>query len=156
MTVTLADICHELHNYDFNKRPSKYSGTFVVSGKEIDLSGLVADGSVQLDQYIRVLGSVFNDGVYKYGTDKLAHDEVFEGEVWALNIPPEVVGLVSEINTWLASDDAKNLSSPYASESFGGYSYSIKGSMSQSDSEAGAGAWKAQFKNKLNRWRKMP
>ena len=156
MTVTLADLCAELHNYDFNRRAARYTGTFRVSNGQIDLSELEFDGSIQQDQYFRVLGSVFNDGVYQYGKGGLPHDEVFDGQVWAMNVPPEVLNLISEINLWAATDEAKNLSSPYASESFGGYSYSLKGNMTGSGSEAGAGAWKAQFKNKMDRWRKMP
>lgn len=155
MTVTLADLCAELHNYDFNRRAARYYGKFRVSDGQIDLSELIADGSVQVDQYIRVIGSVFNDGVYQYGVDSLPHDEVFDGQVWALNIPPEVVTLLSDINAWVTAN-ADQIATPYASESFGGYSYSLKSGMTGAGSDSGEGAWKAQFRTKLNRWRKMP
>lgn len=155
MTVTLADLCAELHNYDFNRRAARYHGVFRVSDGQIDLSELVADGSVQVDQYIRVIGSVFNDGVYQYGTDTLPHDEEFDGQVWALNVPHELVSLLGDINAWVTAN-AEQIATPYASESFGGYSYSLKSGLTGAGSDSGEGAWKSQFKTKLNRWRKMP
>ena len=154
--ITMTDLCEELHNWDFNRRAARYHGTYHVVDNQIDLTELVADGSIQQDQYFRVVGSVFCDGVYKYGTDTLPHDETFTGVVWAMYVPPEIYNLLDEINEWMDTEEGKKLSSPYSSESFGGYSYSLKSNMTQDANASGAGAWKAQFKTKLDRWRKLP
>lgn len=101
-------------------------------------------------QYFRIVGSVFNDGVYKYGEDLKLTDEEFEGAVWALSIPPALVELVNEITEWNAKNkDAVN--SPYQSESFGGYSYT-----KASDSATGRDiSWQTIFRSRLSEWRKI-
>ena len=65
----------------------------------------IEDGSVSLDflqdgQYFKIVGSVFNDGIYKYPTSDLT-DEEFEGEIWAMAVPKELLDLIEEISEWL-------------------------------------------------------
>lgn len=96
-------------------------------------------------QYIRITGSTFNDGLHTWPCNCLTNEE-FVGTVWALAIPRAVVDLADEITTW-QQEHAKELDSPYASESFGGYSYTRVG---------GNGApitWRQQFKTRLDPWR---
>ena len=76
----LTEICQYLKNW-FNRKPNgdyypKYSGKVVITeGDLVFASGFdLVDG-----QYIRIMGSLFNDGVHKVG-DTLV-DEVFEGAV---------------------------------------------------------------------------
>lgn len=148
--MTLTELCKELRNW-FEK--AKYFGTFRIVNGEIDLSELVADGSLQVGQYFRICDSVFNDGVYQYPASDLI-DEVFEGAVWAMAVPPTVIAMQTEINNWLANEDVqKALASPYQSESFGGYSYT-KASAGSSDSGEGI-TWQKKFKSQLNQWRKI-
>lgn len=111
-------------------------------------SGSLEPSYLQNGQYYRICGSVFNDGLHKYGEDKLI-DETFSGSVWALAIPKAVIDLAVKIEEWQAKNgDA--VASPYSSESFGGYSYT-----KATDSATGAPAtWKTVFRSDLNPYRK--
>ena len=157
----LTELCQELKNWFDVER---HFGTFSVEDGELVLPFL-QDG-----QYFRIAGSVFNDGVYKYEPDltpteehpethrPVLHDEVFDGAVWAMAVPPAVIALAEEIGAWQEKYGGVDSAamSPFASESFGGYSYS-KGSRSGSGSaESGnSGSWQGAFADRLNRWRKI-
>lgn len=145
----LNDICRELNNWF---ETSKYFDKFTIKNGEIDLSDLVVDGSLQNNQYFRIVGSVFNDGVYQYPASDLT-DEVFEGAVWPMAIPKEILDLSSEIPNWISQNE-EALNSPFQSESFGGYSYS-KASGNTSGNGDGSITWQSHFASKLNKWRKM-
>lgn len=129
------EICASLHNYF---AVDIVPGEYTVNDGEITLPFLAAG------QFFRVVGSVFCDGVYRYG-DALPADETFDGAIWALAIPPALEAIAAEIEEWKAKN-ADVLASPYQSESFGGYSYT-KGSDSAS--------WQGVFAKRLNRWRKL-
>ena len=117
MIQTLDDLCAELRNYFVKK---VYSGTFTVSGGTLALAD-IAEG-----QYIHIAGSVFNDGVKKYPLTGLT-DEVFTGEIWAMAVPPSVIALAEDIEELNKEIEARGLlDKGYASESFGGYSYTLK------------------------------
>lgn len=98
-------------------------------------------------QYIRITGSTFNDGLHSCPYNGLT-DEEFVGTVWALAVPQAVVDLADEIAAWQA-EHAEELDSPYASESFGGYSYTRVGS------DGRPLTWRQQFKARLDPWRKL-
>ena len=120
-----------------------HSGTFSIKDGGITLPFL-ADG-----QYFRICGSVFNDGLHKYPASDLV-DEKFSGAIWALAIPPAVVDLADEIQKWQGKN-GEVASSPFSSESFGGYSYS-----KATDAETGgAVTWQSAFKRQLSAWRKI-
>lgn len=129
------EICASLHNYF---AVDIVPGEYTVNDGEITLPFLAAG------QFFRVVGSVFCDGVYRYG-DKLPADETFDGAIWALAIPPALDAIAVEIEEW-KQKNAEVINSPYQSESFGGYSYT-KGSDSAS--------WQGVFASRLNRWRKI-
>ena len=119
------------------------SGTFSIKDGGITLPFL-ADG-----QYFRIIGSVFNDGLHQYPAADLV-DEEFSGAIWALAIPPAVVDLADEIQKW-QEKNGEVASSPFSSESFGGYSYS-----KATDAETGgAVTWQSAFKRQLIAWRKI-
>lgn len=139
----LEQILDYIHNY-FEKEIIQ--GTFTVSSGSIDLSFL------QEGQYFRIVGSVFNDGVHQYPASELV-DEVFEGQVWAMAVPPAVIALKTDIEAWVASN-ADSANSPFTSESFGGYSYS-KGSKSIGNGATVPIGWRDVFHDRLNRWRKI-
>ena len=147
----LSELCHELKNW-FEK--AKLFGTFEVKDGAVTIykdgeAIPFADG-----QYFRVVGSVFNDGVWKYGDEHNdLVDEVFDGAVWLLAIPREVVSLSEEIDAWKAKYMAVDspAMSPFTSESFGGYSYS----KSTGDADSGNTSWQNNFKSQLNKWRKI-
>ena len=120
-----------------------YSGTFTIKDGGITLPFL-ANG-----QYFRICGSVFNDGLHQYNVLNLT-DETFTGTIWALAIPQPIIDLADEIQEWQVKN-ADALSSPYSSESFGGYSYS-----KATDAETGgAETWQSHFKQQLSAWRKI-
>ena len=147
--MTMTELCKELRNWF---ETARYGGTFTISGGVIDLSDMVTDGSLQDGQYFRIVGSVFNDGVYQFPASGL-DDEVFSGAVYAMAVPKEVITLLNDINTWLDTYSAE-IAKPYQSESFGGYSYTLKGGFTDASGNS-VEPWKAQFSSRLARWRKI-
>ena len=145
--MELSDLCNELNNW-FDV--SRHFGRFTIKGGSISLNEEVnlVDG-----QYFRIVGSVFNDGVYKYPASDLA-DEVFEGAVWAMAVPPAVIAMQAEIDDWM-NKYGEIVNSPYQSESFGGYSYSKSSGSGSASDGADIGSWQNQFRSRLNKWRKI-
>ena len=120
-----------------------HAGIYKIESGSLELPYL------QSGQYYRICGSVFNDGLHKYGEDKLI-DETFSGSVWALAIPKAVIDLAGKIEEWQTKNGAI-IESPYSSESFGGYSYT-----KATDSTTGAPAtWETVFRPQLNPYRKL-
>lgn len=140
--MVLAELCQELKNW-FCDDADIHSGTYTIEDGALSLPFLIEG------QYFRIVGSVLNDGVYKYGDAELK-DETFTGSVWAMRIPPSVVELATEIDLWLEKN-GEAVSSPYQAESWGGYSYSMK----SGGGESGTISWKTVFGSSLNRWRKL-
>lgn len=116
-----------------------HEGTFTVE------NGSIALPFLQTNQYFRICGSVFNDGLHQYLAADLT-DETFTGTVWALAVPKAVVTLSENIAAW-EEKNGEAVTSPYTSESFGGYSYT-KGNDS-------ANGWQGAFRGRLNDWRKL-
>ena len=54
----LTEICHEVNNW-FTARQPEFMDTFTISDGQLD----IAD-KIQIGQYYRIRGSVFNDGVF--------------------------------------------------------------------------------------------
>ena len=144
----LTELCQELRNW-FDRDMEKWTDeTITIENGE--LSGF--SGRLQENQYFRILGSVFNDGVHKYGASGLV-DETFTGSIWAMAVPSAVIALSSQIDAWeekYGGVEGASLS-PYSSESFGGYSYT------KSPGNVGNGVvtWQSVFRSQLNRWRKI-
>lgn len=140
----LSELCKELNNwFDYERKFGKFT---------------ISDGQLQVDflqegQYYRIAGSVFNDGVYQYTQnphESPLRDETFEGAVWLMAVPSDVLGLADEVEAWIGK--YKDVSeSPLQSESFGGYSYT-KASGSGSN---GGTSWRDAFRSRLNQWRKL-
>ena len=136
----LTEVCAEIRNY-FVK--DIHNGTFeIVGGKITPLD------FIQENQYFRIVGSVFNDGVYKNTADLVLTDEIFSGSVWAMAVPPSVVALAEEIKKYSESDEAKP--SAYNSESFGGYAYT-----KATDENGAPIGWKKVFASRLNKYRRI-
>ena len=141
--MILSELCQELKNW-FCKESDIHSGTYTIQNGELSLPFLLKG------QYFRIVGSVLNDGVYQYEDGLVLQDETFTGTVWAMKIPQSVVDLASEIDTWIEKNGAV-VASPYQSESWGGYSYSLKAG----GTDSGALDWRIVFGGSLNRWRKL-
>ena len=136
----LTEVCAEIRNY-FVK--DIHNGTFeIVGGKITPLD------FIQENQYFRIVGSAFNDGVYKNTTDLVLTDEIFSGAVWSMAVPPSVIDLAAEIKKYNESDEAKP--SAYNSESFGGYSYS-----KATDENGAPIGWKKVFASRLKPYRRI-
>ena len=120
-----------------------HEGTFTVE------NGSIALPFLQTNQYFRICGSMFNDGLHQYPAGDLK-TETFDGTVWALTVPQAVIDLAGEIEAWEAKNGDASVS-PYQSESFGGYSYS-----KTTDAETGgAVTWQSAFRSRLSAWRKL-
>lgn len=145
----LTELCEEIRNYflrDYVK--DIHDGTFTISD-----GGIEPLSFLQENQYFRIVGSVFNDGVHKYGDHDLT-DETFSGAVWAMAVPPAVIALSTEIDDWVSAN-ADVLASPYQSESFGGYAYSKGSGRSGSSGSASTYSWQDHFAIKLSPYRRV-
>ena len=121
-----------------------HEGTFTVENGGITLPFLLTN------QYFRIVGSVFNDGLHQYPATDLT-DETFTGTVWALAVPKAVVTLSEDIAAW-EGKNGEAVASPYQSESFGGYSYTKRSAGNDSGTLNG---WQDAFRGRLNDWRKL-
>ena len=137
----LTEICADLRNY-FEVPNGRHFGKFEISGGSIAPLDFLREG-----QYFRIVGSVFNDGVYQYPATSLT-DEVFEGAVWAMAVPPTLIALAAEIEEYNKSDAGK--ASPYISENFGGYGYT-----KATDANGMPIGWQKAFASRLSKWRKL-
>lgn len=149
----LTELCAYLKNYflvDYLHPEERiHYGTFTIEqGQFSESPSFLSEG-----QYFRIVGSLFNDGVYQYGSDSLV-DETFTGAIWAMSVPPEVVTLSEDIDAWIAKN-ASSLSSPYQSESFGGYSYSKSSGGGSSGNPSAAYSWQDQFATRLAPYRRL-
>lgn len=150
----LSEVCRYLNNWFDSER---LYGEFTISGGI--LTGM--SEKLQTGQHFRIIESVFNDGVHEYQTvipsnvTPSLKDETFDGSVWLLKIPPEVIEISEEIDDWqekyLGADSAAL--SPFTSESFGGYSYT-KGATADGKSAGGDWTQVSGFTSRLDGWRK--
>lgn len=135
--------CQECRNF-FLRTVEK--GTFSIRN-EI----LTAKQPYLVGSYIRLVGSILNDGVYRVVNNRVtlagARDEVWDGAVCGLAIPPDFVRLSEVIQEFEAK---KGTPSALSHESFGGYSYT----MASGDNGAPL-TWQAVFAPSLNNYRKM-
>lgn len=145
----LSELCRELKNWFDRGQPHIYGLFKITDGKIIDDSFTEV---IKTNQYFRIIGSVFNDGVYKYTDELTLIDETFAGAIWPMAVPKEVIDLSDEIDQWL-STYGSTINSPYQSESFGGYSYT-KASGGSGEGSNGL-SWQSVFASKLNMWRKI-
>lgn len=145
----LTELCAELRNY-FLRDAAKdiHYNTYTIADGSMESLPFLQNG-----QYFRIVGSVFNDGVYQYPVAGLA-DETFKGSIWAMAVPPAVIALAAEIDAWNAKN-ADALASPFTSESFGGYSYSKSTGSTGGNGSGGAYSWQNQFASRLAKWRRL-
>lgn len=149
--MTMLELCLECRNFH---KPDILGGHYTISGGALEPLSDIPDGA-----WIRVVGSVFNDGVYQYPASGLT-DEEFDGAVWLMHVPPDFVTLLDDINAWEAANSeaitnatAEVLTGPYTSESFAGYTYTKKSGFGDI-----ATSWRDPrlgFAARLNTWRKI-
>ena len=144
----LYEICEHLNNF-FDKRNGEYidrtADTFTISG------GLISPLSSSLiaGQYIRIVGSLLNDGIYLLPSNftiSTLVNETFTGAIFGLAIPRDLVTLDTEITAYVTANPA----SWYVSESFGGWS-----GTKATGSNGAPLSWKSVYAARLNRWGKL-
>ena len=150
----LQQICEYIHNY-FIK--AAYPGHYEI------VDGTLSLPSLKEGQRFWIVGSDLNDGVYTYRVDGIMNDddtevaglqaETFDGTICAMAVPPAVIAVCGEINSWVDKYGAV-VNSPYQSESFNGYSYT-KASGGAGDAASGGPSWQSVYGKQLNRWRKI-
>lgn len=140
----LTELCRECRNW-FTTDSDKHTGDFTISDGGITPFDFVLNG-----QYFRIMGSHFNDGVYKNVPEEVAKlaAETFTGQIWAMRIPPAFIDLSGKIEEYIAKNEKEI--SPYTSESFGGYSYT-----KATGSNGSPLSWQEVFNSKLKVWRKI-
>lgn len=119
-----------------------YHGTFTIEDGQEPKGVPFHDG-----QYYRVIGSIYNDGVWQAGNDTLV-SETFTGTVQLLAIPPDLVMLAHEIEEF--HNKPENQNTAYTSESWNGYSYTRR-----TDKNGRPLSWTTLYASRLNRWRKL-
>ena len=147
----LTVICDYLKNwFDYNQ--PKYYGRFTISDGKLNI-----DEDIPADQYYRRVGSRYNDGVYKHDGQESLVAEEFEGAIWLMVIPKDIIALAAEVKAWndkYAGVDSEAMS-PFQSESFGGYSYSKSSGGGNSASASSVPTWQGVFADRLRRYRKI-
>lgn len=144
----IGEICQYLKNWfdedSRHNRLPRWSGTFsIVDGELHGFPGALYDG-----QWFRVIDSNLNDGVYQWPAN--LKDEVFDGVIQSMRVPAEIVQLDADITAWLAKNQ-EIINSPYSSESYGGYAYTLR----TDGADSRAPTWQSQFKARLAPWRKL-
>ena len=115
----LTEICQYLHNYfEYEKHIgliSVLSGSIYCDGEEV----LIGEG-----QYFALFRDKFVLGVYKQG-DQITN-RTFDGAIWLMDVPEAILNADKWADDWMKANGGVDsaASSPFQSESFGGYSYS--------------------------------
>lgn len=122
---------------------------WAVSNAPIQAGGIALTGLEAGDYYL-IEGSKRNDGVHIYGDNDLV-GESLTGCVTECRIPSALLSIHEEINYW-QQQNAEAITSPYQSESFGGYSYTKK---SGNGGTGAAESWQSAFSDRLRIWRKI-
>lgn len=144
------DVCAEIKNY-FQKE---------ILVNDYAVSNGVLTPSVDTEaKYIRIVGSMFNDGVHDLTDtkDTLTDESTFHGAVWIMAVPQDFENLCGEIEQWQTANGGVNsvAMSPFQSESFGGYSYSKGAGGSGSGKQASVPTWQSMYASRLNKYRKV-
>ena len=104
-------------------------------------------------QWYRIEGSYLNDGLHQHPAEDL-EDETFNGTITLLAIPKPLLRVAEDIAAWQEANGAV-VDGPYASESFGGYSYSLRSDSGANSASGGLSGWRLAFRDRLNPFRKM-
>lgn len=139
--------------YDHDKRGRviRDKGTFEIRDNVV--TGL--ECAYQKNQYIRIMNSVFNDGVYKIEdvvegeySIKVPSliDETFEGFIIPLRVPKDFLEFVNEVEQYQEKHNVLVSDPSIMSESFVNYSYSKASGQS---SNSNIFTWQDAFSSEL-------
>jgi hypothetical protein len=114
----LTRICRYLKNWFVVKT---YLGNIAVSEGKIYCNG--SEIEMQEGQRFALVRTHYVYGAYSYGDE--IEDYEFEGAVWIMDVPADVLDVAVRMTEWEAANGGvdSQAMSPYQSESFGGYSY---------------------------------
>ena len=148
----LNEICAEIKNY-FTFEGDIHIGDFAIS------DGVLSPSIDIPTNYIRIVGSHFNDGVHIRGEQGfgLTDEGQFHGAVWVMSPPADFLALVTEIEAWQEKNGAADsvAMSPFQSESFGGYSYSKGSNYNSASGSSSTPTWQSTYGARLNRFRRI-
>lgn len=142
MAVSVAAVMRQINNYF---EVGRMDGVFAISGNTLSPAPPTS--------WCCIKDSLTHDGVWEIADGNLQRvpdtstDEQFTGRVWLLRPPADFLSLCEEISAY----DDKNPVGAYTSESFGGYSYTRKGSTGAN----GSTSWLAVFEERLYPYRHM-
>lgn len=147
----LEEVLYHIHNW--------FERDTISSNVRIEGGSLPASVSSHLleGQWYRIEGSYLNDGLHKNPDTELS-DETFNGTITLLAIPKPLLAVAEEISDWVALNRTaaqQAAASPYQSESFDGYSYSIRSDLTANSGSGGLTGWQAAFASQLNPFRKI-
>jgi len=150
----LREVLDYIHNYFVPLKGNL--ATYTIADGVISPSFGAEDG----DRFY-ICGSRRNDGVYTWHETEIGNDddseaaglrdETFAGTIRLMAVPPDVIRLSGEIKRWV-ENNSDALSSPMQSESFNGYSYTLKSGTNAGNS--GALTWRDIYGSQLERWRR--
>lgn len=155
--MDITEMCLECKNFFLRDGVKDiHSNIYTISGHVIAPLDFIIPG-----QFFRITGSVLNDGVYQNTTEGLAslQDETFEGNIWAMAVPPAFLKLCEEIDEWqnkYGNIGSMNMS-PYVSQSISGVFSATKSSNggSSGSGESSVQTWQSVYKPRLNKWRRI-
>lgn len=116
----LTRVCRYLKNW-FVKSNTGNGDVAVIDGK-VYFNG--SEIEMNEGQHFALVRTRYVYGVYAYGDE--IEDSEFEGAVWIMDVPKDVLDVVVRMTAWEEANGGSDspAMSPYQSESFGGYSYS--------------------------------
>ena len=148
--MTVGELCAYCRNWFLRE---SVRGVFSVRGGVLgEVPGAVPG------QYVRLIGSPADDGVYRYPVSGLRDGE-FYGAVWLMDVPAAFEELALEIDAWerrsreLLAKAAEGAAEPFRSESFGGYSYTRAEAVGDAPFDWRDG--RLGFSARLRPWRKL-
>lgn len=153
--MDISEICLECKNYFLKDRENSiYAGTYTIE------NGLIypTPNFLKVGQYFKINSSDLNDGVYKYTGEAITtlQDEIFDGSIWAMSVPPAFLQMCKEIDEWRTKFEDVNSGnmSPWSSESVTGV-YSRAKATTGTSEDGSVMTWKSVFKARLAKWRRI-
>lgn len=141
----LEQVLYHIHNWFVYDETSGYV--------TIQDGSLPASVSIPEGAWYRIQGSLLNDGLHQHPATDLT-DETFDGTVTTCAIPKALLLVVDDIAAWQEAN-GRAVDGPYASESFDGYSYTLKSDSWANSGSSGLSGWRLAFRDRLNPWRKI-
>ena len=158
MALDIGEVLGYLNNYFvYTYAPNVYvdiasvedASTITLADDDIDFDDIALD--IKADQYIRIVGTRLNDGVYKVSgvednvvtvdatlIDEESDEDLDHVTIYELAIPQKLLSLVTEMIAWSGTDNVK-------SERLGPHSITYDKPVTVY----------TQFESRLNRWRRL-